>query len=211
MVELFIFDLDGVLLNTEPLHEAAKQSIFVAHGIKKVIDFSPYVGHPNKVFWDWARAQFQFPESSAVLERRQYEYILKEVRARQVPANRGLAELLAFLQAKGVMIGLVSSSDRYYVDQILQYLNLTEVIPIVVGGNEVAKKKPAPDGYLRALELAGVTEDMAMAVEDSEAGLAAATGAGIRSIGYRNPTSGKQDLSAAFAQVDNLTLIKQYI
>ena len=68
---------------------------------------------------------------------------------------------------------------------------------MTVSGDEIARKKPAPDVYLRVLELTGTAARDALAVEDSQAGVASAQEAGIYCYGYSNPTSGEQDISAA--------------
>ncbi len=75
----------------------------------------------------------------------------------------------------------------------------------------MAAKKPAPDGYMKLLADAGVAAAAAVAIEDTLAGVTAAVAAGLRCIGYANPTSGKQDLSQAFMRVGSLGEVAAWV
>jgi HAD superfamily hydrolase (TIGR01509 family) len=123
----------------------------------------------------------------------------------------GLAGLLDSLSSAGIRCGLCSSSDRYYVDRVLAFFDLGQRFSPIVGGDQVARKKPAPDGYRKLLRDAGLAPDRVMAIEDSSAGVAAAVGAGLRCIGYINPTSGRQDLGAAFLRASRMGEIADWV
>ena len=93
------------------------------------------------------------------------------------------------------------------MDETLQLLGIRECFDITVAGNEIPKKKPEPDVYLKVLELSGIEASCALAIEDSKAGVEAAQRAGICCYGYRNPTSGNQDISKADKIVNSLNEI----
>ena len=103
-----------------------------------------------------------------------------------------------------IKIGLASSSTRPLVDETLSLLNIKQYFDCVVSGDEIPRKKPAPDIYLRVLELTGISAENAVAVEDTKAGTIAARDAGIFCYGYVNPTSGEQDLSNAATTIFHL-------
>ncbi len=210
-LELIAFDLDGVVADTEPLHRNAKLRIFKEFGLENSVDLDKHVGRPNSELWTAIIRENDLTRSPKEFEALQYEYILEEMREKRTPLSEGLASLLAALEERGVRCGVCSSSDRSYVDRVLQFYGLADRFSPVVAGDQVAAKKPAPDGYLQLLAEAGVAAESAVAIEDSQAGAAAATAAGLRCIGYVNPTSGNQDLSAAFMRVASLGAIAEWV
>lgn len=203
-LELVVFDLDGVLIDSEPLHEIAKREALASFGITGPVDLSWSVGRPQRELWQHLIDEYGLEKDPAELERRQYESILDQMRDKRVALSAGLVDLLDCLQARGIRTAVCSSSDRFYVDRFLVQYQLRDRFTAVVGGDEVPQKKPAPDGYLRALQLSGVAPGRAVAIEDTRAGSLAARAAGMACIGYRNPTSGSQDLTPANLTVGSL-------
>ena len=86
----------------------------------------------------------------------------------------------------------------------MDLLQIRKYFDVIVCGDEVEHKKPAPDIYEKVLELAEISGSNAFAVEDSETGIAAAKQAGIFCYGYRNSSSGQQNLSGANDIINNL-------
>jgi beta-phosphoglucomutase len=210
-IQLVIFDLDGVIVDSEPLHDAAKHAILDHLGIQKDVDFSRSVGYPLHELWLKFIKEYNLSQSPAELERMQYDFIIGQMRERQIPLSNGLTDVLKQLRQQDIRLAVSSSSNRYYVDRVLEYYQLSDWFEATVGGDEVPEKKPAPDGYLRALELAGVPASAAVAIEDSEAGSLSAKAAGITCIGYRNPTSGEQNLASVDMIINSLSEISTII
>ena len=210
-LKLVIFDLDGVVCDSELLHKDAKLTILKEYTDTENLDLSWSVGIPGRDMWTRLIQDYQIKLSPDELERMQYDLILDLMQEQDMRATTGLMELLIWLKTKHIQIGMCSSSNRYYVDRILDRYKLRDLFDFVVAGDEVPQKKPAPDGYLKVLELAGLPAKNAMAIEDSRAGSIAAKSAGIVCIGYRNPTSGKQDLSRATWIVDELHAIPSFL
>lgn len=194
---MVIFDLDGVIVDSEPLHDEAKKWILEQNGVMEKPDLSWSVGIPGVEIWTRLIQQYGLRAAPAEFERQQYEFILTRIRENNVPETRGLKELLAWLQTGKITIGLASSSDRFYVERILKHYQLSNLFQFVTAGDEVLQKKPAPDVYQNDLSRSGIHAGQAVAIEDSAAGIQAAAAAGMHCIGYRNPTSGNQDLSKA--------------
>lgn len=210
-LELVAFDLDGVIADTEPLHKKAKLRIFKEYGIHNSVDLDQHIGRPNSELWTVIIRENNLDRTPKEFERMQYDYILEQMRENRTPTSAGLMELLTALDAMKIRCGVCSSSDRYYVDKVLAFFSLTERFSPIVAGDQVAEKKPAPDGYLKLIADAGAPAARAVAIEDSSAGIAAATAAGLKCIGYANPTSGNQDLGKAFMQVDALAEITRWL
>lgn len=210
-VKFIAFDLDGVLADTEPLHKRAKERILAELACPADIDLDSYVGLPNAEFWKTIIERNGLDRTPAELERRQYDCILEQLRADRTPPSDGLEALLDFLAAAGIRCGICSSSDSYYVNGVLAHLNLSNRFSPVVGGDQVARRKPAPDSYRKVIDESGIPAAAIVAVEDSRSGVAAANAAGLRCIGYANPTSGAQDLTRAFLRVNSLRDITEWL
>lgn len=210
-LELAAFDLDGVIADTEPMHKNAKLRIFKEFGISNHMDLDKHVGRPNSELWDVIIRENDLDRTPKEFEIMQYDYILEQMREEHTPMSEGLLDLLDVFAGAGVRCGVCSSSDRYYVDKILAFFGLTGRFDPIVGGDQVPLKKPAPDGYLKLVADAGLEPGRAVAIEDSRAGVASAMAAGLRCIGYVNPTSGDQNLDAAFMKVTKLADIAAWI
>ena len=210
-IKMVVFDLDGVVLDSEPLHEHAKRRILNEHGITENLDLSFSIGQPNKVLWNGMIHRFQINKSEEELERLQYNYILEEIKMRKIRTSTGFSELIQWLKGNQIKIGLASSSNRFYVDSILSYYSLTDYFDYIVAGDEVKRKKPEPDVYLKVLELSKLDSQEVIAVEDTYAGSKAAVSAGLPCVGYQNPTSGSQDLSACFLKINELHELMEII
>lgn len=205
-VRLVAFDLDGVIADTEPLHKESKRRMFLRRGLAFDGDLDRYIGLSNEVYWTEMRGlHSSITETLEELEAEQFRGILELLAERRVRPSAGLAALLERLASAGVACGLYSSSLRFYVDRVLEFFGIAGYFSVVLGGDDVPRRKPFPDGYVMAARLAGVEPSLAVAIEDSTAGVAAGVAAGMRVIGYRNPTSGGQDLSRANWIVDSLT------
>ena len=210
-LKVIIFDLDGVLFDSEPLHENAKRRILSDNGITENIDLSWSVGLPNKLLWKNMIAKYGLNGSKEEFEKLQYTYILEEVKAKDIKHSIGLLEELQYIRKCNYKIAMASSSDRFYVDAVLQYYNIYHFFTYIVAGDEVANKKPEPDIYQKILRLSDTKDYEVIAVEDTKAGSDAATAAGIRCIGYRNPTSGCQDLSKCCAIINTMNQLTKVL
>ena len=210
-ISLVIFDLDGVIVNSEPLHENAKRRILSEAGIVENIDLSWSIGKPNKELWTLLIDKYKLSKSTEELEETQYNYILQEIEEKQIAPTEGLLDLLQWLKENNIKIGLASSSNRFYVLAILAHYNIIIDFNYIVAGDDVARKKPSPDVYLRVLELCGEPANYAIAIEDSRAGSEAAVSAGLQCIGYLNPTSGQQDLSKCFKLIRSMKEVAQVV
>ena len=199
-----IFDMDGLLLDTETLWHRSEVELFRRHGAEFTWDDKMSVigtsfDHTARYF---AARLGREPAEGAALVLELTDLMHDEVR-RQVEARPGARELVAQLaELDGVGLGLASNSPRFLVDAALATAALTDAFDAIVTSDEVARAKPAPDIYLRVCELLGVAPGEALALEDSPSGVAAAQAAGLRVIGV--PQYAETDLSAADRVVSSL-------
>jgi HAD superfamily hydrolase (TIGR01509 family) len=199
-----IFDMDGLLLDTETLWHAAETDLFARHGGEFTWDDKMAVIGTS---YDFTSAYFAdrlgLPrEQGPGLVSEMLELMHERVR-RQVDARPGAVELVARLRGlDGVAIGLASNSPRYLVDDALATAGLTDAFDTIVTSDDVEHAKPAPDIYLLACERLGVDPSDALALEDSASGIASAKAAGLAVIGV--PQYAETDATAADRVVDSL-------
>ena len=198
-----VFDMDGLLLDTEELWHAAEAELFRRHGSEftrddqlRVIGTSYDVTaryFAERLGWPVERGGELVDESVALMH--------EQVR-RQVDARPGAVELVAELRRRGVPVGLASNSPRFLIDDALATAGLADAFDAIVSADDVARPKPAPDIYLRACELLGVPPAQALALEDSVSGVTAAKAAGLACIAV--PTLAETDVSAADRVIESL-------
>lgn len=200
----FIFDMDGVLINSEPLHARSRLAVLESLGVSTDMDMSTVIGSSTLAFWENMVRKYHLDETAANLERTQMTLLIDMMKKEKCPPPPGLFELLDALEGMGIGMAVGSSSRRMLVEAVLDYLGITSRFKAVITGDDVENLKPAPDIYLLAMERIGADMSQAVAIEDSRLGIQAALAAGIPCIAYKNPTSPNQDLSAATYRVDAL-------
>ncbi|MEK6805451.1 MAG: HAD-IA family hydrolase [Pseudomonadota bacterium] len=134
-------------------------------------------------------------------------YFRRLLRRGQIPLRPGVARLMREARDAGLKIGLVTNASRASLKPILRYSlgeTLVNALDTIVCGEDVARKKPAPDLYKAALKNLQLRPDECLAVEDSAIGLKAATGAGVATVITFNGDTEKQDFAAALAVLDSL-------
>ena len=203
-VKLVVFDLDGVILDSEWAHEAAKIAVCRRHGIPVPANLRDYIGRSNRVFWRDARDAAGMDGDVDQLVREQFAMVMEELQRKGEPESPGLSELLELLTGQGVRAAVSSGSEEYFIRQILDYLGISRYFSCIITGNDIVNLKPAPDIYLAALRLSGVPAQNAVAVEDSRAGCQAAQAAGLRCAGYTDQGKNPQDLSRADCRIGRL-------
>lgn len=201
---LLIFDMDGVLLDSEPLHERAREIMYEKYGVVPDKNFPNPVGKDSGEFWKLVIEQQGLSGDPYEWEKEQFSLVADQIEEQHIQPTEGLREVLRWAKEQGLKIGLASSSNRNLVDRALALLGVAEAFDYTVSGEEVKNKKPAPDVYQAVLKKAGIPAKEALAVEDSAAGVEAARKAGIFCFGYQNPTSKGQKLEKADRVIDSL-------
>jgi HAD superfamily hydrolase (TIGR01509 family) len=199
-----IFDMDGLLLDTETLWHAAEVELFRRHGGEFTWDDKmAVIGTSYEFTADYFADRLGLPrDRGRALVTEMIELMHALVR-REVDARPGAVELVARLrELDGVALGLASNSPRFLVDDALATANMAGIFETIVTSDDVEHAKPAPDIYLLACERLGVDPADALALEDSASGVAAAKAAGLTCIGV--PQFAETDVSAADRVVDSL-------
>ncbi len=205
-LSLVIFDMDGVIVNSEPLHRVAFEQIKHELSNGQEIAVSDTAGAAAvEVYGRLLNAcppcAFT-PEEAAA---RHFELVWQNIRATPLADGmEGLQNLLQLINQSGCIYAVASSSPRHFVENCLTSVGMLSNAKAVICGDSGFLVKPEPDMFLAALEKTGVSARQAVIIEDSHLGVMAAQRAGIRCIGINNPDSGEQDLSAAGWIVEDL-------
>jgi len=193
-----IFDMDGVLVDTEPIYEAMHYRHFEQLGITVTqAQFLQFIGTTSVEMWTRLQGMFQLPHSLEALLG-QEEILKKQIFAEQTLAPMpGLLPLLQGLKQRQVPMAVASSSNESHIHHVLQSAGIHHYFQKLVSGQHVANSKPAPDIFLAAAAHFGVAPAQCLVIEDSTNGTLAAKAAGMDCIGFDQDQIGRQDLSAA--------------
>jgi HAD superfamily hydrolase (TIGR01509 family) len=185
-IEAVVFDMDGVLVDTEHLWDEVREELTEQWGGR-------YTPEAQQAMMGMSSHEWSRYLHEVVGLREPPETINAEVVQRMLsryetdlPVVPGAVEAVHRLASAGYRLALASSSNRELIDAVLRELELTELFEVTVSSEEVARGKPAPDVYLEAARRLGVEPTRCAAVEDSASGIRAAHAAAMSVIAYPN-------------------------
>jgi len=181
-----IFDMDGVIVDSEPRHERAFLEVLqeIGCGESHGMRFADFIGRSDREIWlDFLSRNkpVQTLEQLITMKRDRVVQIIR----REQPVFEGLRELVEKL-SRDYLLAVASGSDRAVVQEVLALPGLQRFFKVVVSSADVSRCKPAPDLFLRAAERLGVPAAECWAIEDSKPGIAAGRAAGMRVIAITN-------------------------
>ncbi|HLV10072.1 MAG TPA: HAD family phosphatase [Halanaerobiales bacterium] len=200
-----IFDMDGVIIDSEPIHQMVNKSIFSTLGINiSAEEYNSFIGLSNTEMWTYLKEKYDFKEDVKELKARQLKGNLQYLNNNSEKMVHGIKKLLDLFSKHNLNLAVASSSPLEYINNVLINLDINDYFEIRVSGEAFEKGKPFPDIFIYTAKLLKVMPEECVIIEDSENGVLAAKEAGIRVVGYKNKNSGKQDLSAADLIVNSL-------
>ena len=206
-MKAIIFDMDGVISDSEPCHVEAEKRLFKPYGIhltteylqkfmgKYVTDLLGSIIHDHNLDVD---IQTHLPVHQ--------KNLVQSYRENALPID-GALDLIKTLAKAGIPLGLASSSVHLLIDVVLEKFHIRSYFKAVVSGEDVKRTKPNPDIFLETARRLNVIPKACIVIEDSGAGVCAAKSAGMFCIGYRSANSGHQDFSLADVIIDDLRMI----
>lgn len=191
-----IFDMDGVLVDSEPVIREAAILGLREYGVEALSeDFTPFIGTGEDRFIGGVSEKYGVPYHTG-MKRRVYEIYLEIVQDK-IRVFEGVHELLQMLHKKGIKTALGSSADRIKVDANLKAAKISPgLFNAIISGENVKNKKPAPDIFLRAAEEMGVEPGKCIVVEDAVNGIKAAKAGRMKAIAVASSFSA-EELAAA--------------
>jgi HAD superfamily hydrolase (TIGR01509 family) len=198
-VDAVIFDLDGILVDSEPLHFRAANRVLRRHGAS--IDeakYQGYIGLGERPTWMLWREEFRLDAPIERLLEEHTEARLIEIDAGVIPIEPAV-HLARRLRAAGERLAIASSSAPPVIAALLQALHVAEAFPLRVSGNdpEVQHGKPAPDIYRLTARRLNVSPATCVAIEDSRPGVQAAKRAGMTCVAVPTRWTTDHDFSDA--------------
>lgn len=200
-----IFDLDGVIVESENAHIEAERQVFLKHNLViSAEELHRYTGTTAKVMFTELIARYRLATTFEEINH-QKEKILLKLLEQDAEPTRGVLSLIRELKRRDIRLAIGSSSTRKLIDYVLTKLNITSLFDCILAAEDVEHSKPNPEIFLKAATKLGVSPNLCLVIEDAKLGVEAAKSAGMKCIGYRNPHSGNQDLSKADITTDDFS------
>jgi HAD superfamily hydrolase (TIGR01509 family) len=191
-IQAVIFDMDGVIVDSEPLHERAYREIFreMGYGDAHGIHFPDYYGKTDRALWIDFIARHRPRQSIDELLAWKQKRLIDLLRDEE-PVFEELPDLVEKLAAR-YPLAIASGSAHPVIDEVLAIRQLRRFFSVLVSSTDVPQGKPAPDIFLRAAALLEVPPACCVVVEDSIAGVEGALAAGMRVVAIANTVSPDQ-------------------
>lgn len=203
MLKAVLFDMDGVIVDSEPMHGQSVILTLKDFGINVDMEyFNQFIGSTNIYLWGEAIKEFGLDATVEGLLKIQMDkkrFLIERDGHQRI---EGIKELVESLKNKGMKLAVASSSSLPYINEVITKLGIIQHFDQLVSGEDVPNPKPAPDVFLKAARVLEVDPSECLVIEDSNHGVNAAKNAKMACIGFINPNSGNQDLSNATIQVE---------
>lgn len=177
-----LFDMDGVLVDSEPVIEAAAIAGLMEYGVPaKPQDFTPFIGTGEDRYIGGVAEKYGVPYKLE-MKARVYQIYL-EIVPQKLKVFEGIIELLNKWQSEGVKMALASSADRIKIDANLRVAGINpSLFSAIISGEDVINKKPSPDIYLLAASRIVANPKDCIVIEDALNGIQAAKAAGMKCL-----------------------------
>ena len=207
MIRGVIFDMDGVLIDTENFYMAQREEFLKAYGISQG-DGTRFFGAMEEDVW-----KALVPDDE-VLQVKLQRYYREYQREHPTPyaslLNGQVRDVFSKLKAMGLMTAIASSSCSRDIQTVMEAAGISELVDYYISGECCQAPKPAPEIYLRAMEALGLDSSSAIAVEDSPIGIEAALGAGMK-VYALVPSQGRIDQGRATGRLKELHDIFKHV
>lgn len=212
-VQCVIFDMDGVIIDSEALHKKAYYQTFESIGVNVSEElYKTLTGSSTINAFQKLVAHFQLdlnPEDLVQDKRRRYvEFFENDPNLHLVD---GVEELIRHLFAQGTKLVLASSSAMVNINRVFNRFDLNQYFVAKISGADLTQSKPHPEIFEKAAELGSTKREHCIVIEDSDNGVQAANDAGIFVVGFRNPLAADQTLENANMVINQFSELQKLV
>lgn len=213
MIEAIIFDMDGVLVDSEPFHTLIEKRQFELNGLSvSEEEHLNYMGTASELMWSQIHKNHKTNISvEELLEQNRTESIRFFTELENIPVMHGLPELLEKLSKRNYHLAVASSSFPEIIELLLGKSGLKKYFKVIVSGEEAGKSKPAPDIFLLAAKKLGVSPENCLVVEDSQNGIKAARAAGMFCVAYQGGSADPHTQKEADAMIKIYAQLEMFL
>ena len=199
MIKTVIFDMDGVIVDTEPVHHYAYNQHFKQLNINVTPEmYASFTGNSTKNIFERLKVQFNLHEDVETLVEAKRNLFNDAFDSKDdLYLLDGVEDLIKDLYTNGMQLVLASSSATVTINRVFKRFGLHKYFTHIVSGEDFPKSKPHPAIFLKAAELSQTPTENCIVIEDSTNGIMASKAAGIYCIGYDSFHSKMQDYSLA--------------
>ena len=212
-LQCVIFDMDGVIIDSEEIHKKAYYETFKSLGVDvseelyKTMTGSSTINAFQKLVKHFNLNDI--PEELVLQKRKRYvNYFENDPTLALV---HGVKELIQFLNKQNLTLVLASSSAMVNINRVFSRFDLNQYFTAKISGADLTASKPHPEIFEKAAILGGVSKEQCIVIEDSDNGIKAANDAGIFVVGYENPLVSDQTLKDANLIIRDYNILKNYI
>jgi HAD superfamily hydrolase (TIGR01509 family) len=204
MLQTVIFDMDGVIVDTEPVHHYAYFEHFKELNIEVSSEmFATFTGNSTKNVFQKIKDNFGITTDTEVLVQRKRSIFNDAFDTKQdLYLLDGVEELIKKLHQKGIQMILASSASNVTIQRIFNRFNLHQYFSHIVSGEDFPQSKPNPAIFIEAVRLSNTPKENCIIIEDSTNGIKAAHASGVFCVGYKSINSHKQDYTLANIVID---------
>lgn len=202
-MKAIILDMDGVIINSEPVHFDVDQALLKKLGVKmSKEELGVFVGNTDHYMWSTLKERFNLEAAvEEIIEMKKEMFVEK---FDEIELMDNFKELMFSLYNEGYPMAIASSNNRKIVNKVVKKFGLNKYMKFIISGEEVNKGKPDPEIFLTAAKKINVNPECCLVIEDASNGVKAAKAAKMKCVGLENIYSGNQDLSEADLVINNL-------